>query len=78
MADQTFIEATMEEVQDPDAWDAGGAALGGSEEAWKHFWILLAKKNAGTLDASMALTLDNVAKYVAAVAETLSTRVRCQ
>ncbi|KWT65078.1 MULTISPECIES: calcium-binding protein [unclassified Variovorax] len=64
MSTSAYSDAVFAAWGSPDAWDAGGSAFGGSEQAFKEFGELAAKQNAGTLSVADAERMDKVAKYL--------------
>jgi len=64
MSETSYGSEVWNAVRNPDAWDAGGTAFTGSQQAFKEFGELLGKLRNGTLGVADAQRLDAVVKYI--------------
>jgi hypothetical protein len=75
MSNSSFIDAVFAAWKAPDAWDAGGAAFTGPEQAFRELGELAAKQKTGALSAVDAQRMDAIAKFLSTSMSKVAARV---
>lgn len=75
MSNSTYTTAVLQAWGSPEPWDAGGALLGGTEQAFREFGELAAKVQKGLLTHVDALRLSQVSQFFSASLNEIAARV---